>query len=77
MAFDTIYALREAFELITQAELQFLSLCDARLSKFEDTCSVQDLECLFSLKNLKKLLDRHLLQNEESSGFLKKTRHSH
>ncbi|KAG8529127.1 uncharacterized protein KY384_005762 [Bacidia gigantensis] len=70
MACDTLYALREVFELVAQAELQFLSFCAGMLDKFEDTHYSQEPDCLHNLKGLKQLLYRHLHQNQESCTSL-------
>lgn len=70
MACDTLYALREVFELVAQAELQFLTFCAGKLDKFEDTNYSQEPDCLPNLKNLKQLLYRHLHQNQEACSSL-------
>ena len=70
MACDTLYALREVFELVAQAELQFLTFCASMLNKFEDTDYSREPDCLPNLKNLKQLLYRHLHQNQEACSSL-------
>lgn len=70
MACDRLYALREVFELVAQAELQFLGLCEARLREFQDTSYSHHPDCLPNLMNLKQLLYRHLHQNQEASASL-------
>ena len=70
MACDALYALREVFELVAQAELQFLTFCAGMLNKFEDTEYSQEPDCLPNLKNLKQLLYRHLHQNQEACSSL-------
>ena len=77
MACDTLYALREVFELVAQAESQFLTFCAGMLNKFEDTRYSQEADCLPNLKNLKHLLYRHLHQNQEACSSLKNMRSPH
>ena len=70
MLYDTRYALREIFELVAQAELQFLQLCDAKLRDFENINFIGDPDRSADLKNMKQVLYRHLLQNQEAEGSL-------
>ena len=77
MACDTLYALREVFELVAQAELQFLTFCAGMLNKFEDTHYAQEPDCLPNLKNLKHILYLHLHQNQEACSSLENMQFPH
>lgn len=70
MACDRLYALREVFEIVAQAELQFLGLCEARLREFQDPSYSHHPDCLPNLMNPKQLLYRHLHQNQDASASL-------
>ncbi|KAI0469760.1 hypothetical protein GGR56DRAFT_661827 [Xylariaceae sp. FL0804] len=70
MSFDPLYALREVFELVAQAEIQFLNLCASRLSVFEDSRYTQDPDCLPNLKNLHQSLYKHLDLTREALSSL-------
>ena len=66
MARDAVYALKEIFELVTHAELQFLSHCDERLTDLQQSQFSNDAEFLPNLKNMQSLLYRHLQQNRNA-----------
>lgn len=70
MASCPIYALRELLELVVQSELQFLSLCSTRLSAIEALGHSQDIDSLPNMKDLKRLLYRHIHQNQNMSTFI-------
>lgn len=70
MASCPIYALRELMELVVQSELQFLSLCSTRLSAIEALGYSPDIDSLPNMKDLKRLLYRHIHQNQNMSTFI-------
>ncbi|KAL8906714.1 MAG: hypothetical protein Q9207_001840 [Kuettlingeria erythrocarpa] len=76
MACDPLYALKEVFDHVAQAEVQFLGLCHAKLNEFQDTRYFQDSDCLPNLKGLKQLLYRHLQHNNSACAALEKMCHS-
>ena len=69
---DSLYALKEIYEFVSQAELQFLQLCDMKLYDFQESQYLHNRDCLPDLKNLKQLLYRHLHENKQALASIEK-----
>ena len=66
MARDPVYTLKEIFELVVHAELQFLAHCDEEITELKQSQFSNDADLLPNLKSMKSLLHRHLHQNRNA-----------